>query len=41
MQIFTDWRNLTQNEKDIYDGANYALFTASVLQRASNKIRNK
>lgn len=39
LQIVTDWRELTENLNDIYEGANFSLFAASVLQRASAKIR--
>ena len=39
LQVVTDWRELTENEKEIYDGANFGLFAASVLQRASQKIK--
>jgi len=40
LQIVTDWRELTYNLDDIYEGANFSLFAASVLQRVSNKIRD-
>ena len=40
LQIITDWRELVEDEKDVYDGANFGLFAASVLQRASKKIRD-
>lgn len=28
-----------ENEDDVYDGANFGVFAASVLQRASQKIK--
>ena len=40
LQVVTDWRELTQDEKAMYDGANFALFAASTLQRASKKIKD-
>lgn len=40
LQIVTDWRELTYNEEEVYMGANFSLFAASVLQRASSKIRD-
>jgi hypothetical protein len=40
LQVVTDWRELTFNLDDIYEGANFSLFAASVLQRASAKIKN-
>lgn len=40
LQIVTDWRELTENLNDIYEGANFSLFAASVLQRTSSKIRD-
>jgi hypothetical protein len=30
---------MTDNESDIYEGANFGLFAASVLQKASARIR--
>ena len=41
MQVITDWRELTNDAKAIYDGANFGLFAASVLQRASRKIKDQ
>lgn len=38
-QVITDWRQLTEDENEIYEGANFGLFAASVLQRASAKIK--
>lgn len=38
-QVITDWRQLTNDVNEIYDGANFGLFAASVLQRASAKIK--
>ena len=40
LQIVTDWRELTTNSDDIYEGADFRLFVVSVLQRASAKIKN-
>ena len=40
LQIVTDWRELTHNLDDIYEGADFRLFVVSVLQRASSKIKN-
>jgi hypothetical protein len=40
LQIVTDWRELTRNLDDIYEGVNFSLFAAGVLQRASAKIKN-
>lgn len=39
MQVITDWRQGTEDEKEIYEGANFGLFAASILQRASAKIK--
>jgi hypothetical protein len=39
LQVITDWRELTNDAKAIYEGANFGLFAASVLQRASKKIK--
>jgi hypothetical protein len=40
-QIITDWRELTEDEKAVFDDANFAMFAASVLQRASAKIKTQ
>ena len=39
LQIITDWRELVEDENDVYEGANFGLFAASVLQRASQKVK--
>ena len=40
IQVITDWRIMTDDENELYEGANFGLFAASVLQRASDKIRS-
>jgi len=39
LQVVTDWREITFNLEDIYEGANFCLFAASTLQRTSAKIK--
>ena len=40
MQVITDWRIMVDDENEVLEGAHFGLFAASVLQRASDKIRS-
>lgn len=41
LQVVTDWRELTQDQKAMFDGASFATFAAGILQSASKSIRNQ
>jgi|JI6StandDraft_1071083.scaffolds.fasta_scaffold01508_23 hypothetical protein len=41
MQVFTDWREMTEDESALFEDANFGLFAASILQKVSKSIKDE
>jgi uncharacterized membrane protein len=40
LQVFTDWREMTTDEAALFEDANFGVFGASILQKASKHIKD-
>jgi hypothetical protein len=41
LQVFTDWREMTEDESVLFEDANFGLFAASILQKVSKSIKDE
>lgn len=40
LQVFTDWREVTENEDELVESADFGVLAASIRQLVSRKIRD-